>query len=214
MRISHGGRGVLVLAAGLVLGGAACNQGGDDARGSGGSGNGASGGSGAGGNSGSGNAGSGANGGSDVGTPGCAPTTTCVGPCEDQACFDACVAQATPHGQELFDALFRCGTEAECTSFDCTVQTCPDEWDACANDYGENGYVCLASGKYESCDAGGFCTTRDVIGGAWGPTEALSGASAEAGCTTQMTDLILIASINDTQAGVQELCASTTCTRE
>jgi hypothetical protein len=41
----------------------------------------------------------------EVGVPGCQPTLECASVCQDQTCVDACTAQATPTGAELFTAF-------------------------------------------------------------------------------------------------------------
>lgn len=207
----------------LVLGGAGCVTETDSDSSGGGSGAaggaGASGGSGGAGAGGSGSAtgGSGASssggssGGSGVGTPGCGPTVDCSKACEDYPCIDACVAKATDTGRGLYNALGECGTQANCDNFYCTVDACPEEWDACRRDFGEDGYICFASGNYYVCDYNGNCPVKVADGGGWGATEEEAAVAGLANCTDQMAGQILIEGSSAAEAGVTSSCVVTQC---
>lgn len=204
----------------LVLGGAACVTETDSGSSSGGSGAAASGGnagSGAGGG-GSTTGGSGASGGSGgsggssgVGTPGCAPTVDCAKGCSDLPCIDACVARATDTGQTLFNSVLQCGTDAGCDDIFCTMDACPQEWDACQNDFGVNGYICFSTGSYYVCDYNGNCPIKVVDGGAWGPTEAEAAVAGLADCTDHMAAMVVIEGSTAAESGVTSSCVVTTC---
>ncbi len=224
--------GCWVLAVGLLVSLGGCvnetaDDGGSGASAGGGSGGsgavgaGASGGSGSGGSSGSASQGgagatagteaSGGSGGAGVGTPGCAPTVDCMKACGDYACIDECVARATPQGQSLFNTLGQCGTDAGCEDFYCTVDACPNEWDACSADFGENGYFCFAAGNYYVCDAPGSCEARAADGGSWGPTEEDAVILGVSDCTEHMANMIQVASITAYESGVVDSCVITQC---
>ncbi|MCB9590459.1 MAG: hypothetical protein H6718_33925 [Polyangiaceae bacterium] len=202
---------------------AADDSGTGGASGSGGSGQGAAGGAGSAASGGSANAGSGSGGSSNagsgsggssssgVGTPGCAPTVECAKACGDLACVDGCIASATEHGRQLFNAMGECGAAADCQDIYCTMSACPDEWDACRNDFGENGYFCFASGNYYVCDAPGSCEARAADGGNWGATEDEAVIRGLDNCTEHMANSIQIASTTAYEAGVVDSCVITQC---
>jgi hypothetical protein len=103
-----------------------------------------------------------------------------------------------------------CGGAAGCMSLDCSVLSCPAQYDACTKDLGDGGFACFAQGGYFECDIYDNCTPKIADGGAWGPTEEAAGIAAIADCTDYMLSLVTIAQING-QASVAESCAVTQC---
>ncbi|MCA9622278.1 MAG: hypothetical protein KC731_24810 [Myxococcales bacterium] len=147
-----------------------------------------------------------------VGLPGCQPTLACASSCMDDACIDACTSAASDRGEALFWAFSDCGAGAGCMDLSCSIDACPAEYDACTNDFGENGTICFASGTYGVCKLDGECETRDAKGGAWGTTEAVAREAALVDCTSHMNSLITLQELNFNTAGVVESCEVYECT--
>jgi hypothetical protein len=71
-----------------------------------------------------------------VGSASCSQTVTCIASCaaNDEACANACYAEASPKGQELVAALATCIDSKACADSACVTSRCSAELDACVAD--------------------------------------------------------------------------------